>query len=83
MFKELRSAVKIAHSMQRIADALEDQNRIRRTELLELHNVVIPDPKKKWTKQELQTEISYESTPQGMEPEEVEAESWDDVFRDH
>lgn len=79
MFKELRAAVQLSRSMQRIADALEDQNRIRRTELLE-QGIVVPEPGKKWTKQERETEISYDSVPMGVEAEEVE--SWDDVFKD-
>ena len=70
MFKELRSAVKLAHSMQRIADALEEQNRIHKIELSYLHNITIPDPKRKWTKKELETEISYDTV---LTPEEEQA----------
>ncbi len=83
MFKELRSAARLAHSMQRIAEALEMQNYIHKIELAELHGISIPDPKRKFTKKEMETEISYDSVPVGMQPEdEVEAESWDDLFRD-
>jgi hypothetical protein len=75
----VRAALMLSHSMKRIADALEDQNRIRRTELME-SGIVVPDPAKKWSKQERETEISYDSVPMGVESED--AESWDDVFRD-
>jgi len=78
ILKELRAVAKLAHSMQRMADALELQNHIRKIELSELHGITIPDPKRKFTKQEMETEISYDSVPVGMEAEE--AESWDDVF---
>jgi hypothetical protein len=83
VFKELRSAVKLSRSIERMADALELQNHIRKIELAELHGITIPDPKRKFTKQEMQTEISYDSVPVGMQPDEdVEAESWDDLFKD-
>lgn len=74
MFKELRATVQLSHSLKRIADALEDQNRIRKIELSEMHNVTIPDPNRKWTKKELETEISYETllTPE----EEQAADDW-------
>ena len=83
MFKELRSAVKLSRSIERMADALELQNHIRKIELSELHGITIPDPKRKFTKQEMETEISYDSVPVGMQPEEgIEGESWDDLFKD-
>jgi hypothetical protein len=83
VFKELRSAVKLSRSIERMADALELQNHIRKIELQELHGITIPDPKRKFTKQEMQTEISYESVPVGMQSEDdLESESWDDLFKD-
>ncbi len=81
MFKELRSAAKLAHSMQRIADALEHQNYIHKIELSELHNISIPDPKRKFTRKEMETEISYDSIPVGLQPDE-DFEPWDDIFKD-
>jgi hypothetical protein len=81
MFKQLRAVLMLARSLRRIADALDEQNRIRKIELQELHGVSIPDPNRKFSKKELETEISYESVPVGMEAEE-EAETWDDVFKD-
>ena len=83
MLKELLSVPELAHSIQRMAEALELQNHIRKIELQELHGITIPDPKRKFTKKEMETEISYESVPVGMQPEDdVEAESWDDLFKD-
>ena len=60
--------------MKRIADALELQNHIRITELREMHDLVIPDPSRKWSKQERETEVIYGEQP--TPEEEREAEEW-------
>lgn len=70
-FRDLHTAFVLARSLKRIADALERQNQIREVELLEMHHVVVPDPKKKWTKQERETEIVYGEQPTNEEEEDV------------
>ena len=71
MFKNLHAAFVLARSLKRIADALERQNQIREVELLELHKVLVPDPKKKWSKQERETEVVYGEQPTKEEDEDV------------
>ena len=72
--QNIRSAFLLARSMKRIADALERQNQIRTTELLEIHGIVIPDPARKWSKQEREAEVIYGEQP--TPEEEREAEEW-------
>ena len=74
IIQNLRSAFLLARSMKRIADALEMQNHIRRTELLEMHGIVIPDAARKWSKQEREAEVIYGEQP--TPEEEREAEEW-------
>lgn len=69
VFQNLRAAFLLARSLKRIADALEQQNHIHAIELLELHQIVIPDPKKKWSKQEREAEVSYGDMPTTEEQE--------------
>lgn len=72
--QNLRAAFLLARSMKRVADALELQNHIHRTELLEMHGIVIPDLTRKWSKQERETEVIYGEQP--TPEEEREAEEW-------
>ena len=74
IFQNLRAAFLLARSMKRIADALELQNHIRRTELLEMHGIVIPDIDRTWTKKDSEVEVIYGEQP--MPEEEREAEEW-------
>lgn len=59
VFRNLKAAFVLARSLKRIADALEDQNRIRKIEMEEIHGIVVPDPTKKWSKKETEVEVSY------------------------
>ncbi len=63
LFSTLKPALLLGRSLKRIADALDEQNYIRRVELLERYNLVIPDPKKKWTRQERASEVVYGEQP--------------------
>lgn len=72
MFNNLRSAFLLARSMKRIADALERQNAIRETELLEMHSIVVRDPKQKWSKEDREAEVVYEAVPSTEEEEMVD-----------
>lgn len=69
MFRNLKAAFLLARSLKRIADALEHQNAIRETELLELHDIVIRDPKRKWSRAERESEVVYgeQVTPEEQE----------------
>lgn len=79
MFKSLRAAMVLARSLKRIADALEEQNRIRKIELLEVYGLTIPDPGKKWSKQESEAEVIYGEQP--TPEEQAEADEWADAFK--
>lgn len=76
MFKSLRAALLVARSLKRIADALEEQNRVQKIVLLELNNIVIPDPAKKWTKQEREIEVVYGE--QATKEDDQETEEWNE-----
>lgn len=77
--ESIRSTLLLARSMKRIADALERQNQIRATELLELHGIVIPDLDRKWSKKDREVEVSYGE--QAVPTEDQEADDFTDVFR--
>lgn len=51
-----------ARSLKRIADAIEEQNRITKYQL-ELQGIVMPDPKRKFTKSEREVEVVYGEQP--------------------
>jgi hypothetical protein len=74
MFKGFRAILLFAKSMRRIAVALEEANRIKKEELLTVHGIVIPDPLRRWTREESEVTVTYGQQP--TKDEDEEADDW-------
>jgi hypothetical protein len=73
-----------ARSLKRIADALEEQNRITKHQLLEMHGITVPDPKQKFSRSEREAEVIYGEQPTNEQEEwseEENRESFLDVLK--
>lgn len=75
IFRDLRAQVLLGRSLRRIAGALEEQNRIRKFEL-EQAGLILPEPNRKFTQKEAETEVSYASIEPGVEGEDAEEGNW-------
>ena len=60
MLNGLRTLMFFSKSLRRIADALDEQNRLTRIHM-ETNGITIPDPKRKFSKEEREVEVTYET----------------------
>lgn len=69
MFKGVKALFFFAKALTRIAAALEEANRIKKFELLEMHQLLVSDPKQKFSKFDREAEVIYGEQPVKEEDE--------------